>query len=311
MATVENKNGFEVWTIMAADGMTRAAFVPGKGGVGASLVMPVGDQPRELLFQHPFFWEPNRAGIIPGGWPFLFPICGRLARGGAEGAYLYNGRRYQLPIHGFAPYLPWDVLENERADEIVLGLSDTEETRANYPFPFEIQLRYRVEPGALFGELCVLNKGARPMPYYAGFHPYFRTPPRGRGKEEVRLDYKPARRFVYNRDYTDLIGEREPPRPPVSVGDPDLNEQLTTVATDREIALRFPDGWSLHLTAEGVEDPNLFKYIQLYTMPDQAFFCVEPWMGFPNALNTVLGARVLAPGAEEHGVIRLWTRFSA
>ena len=60
------------------------------------------------------------------------------------------------------------------------------------------------------------------------------------------------------------------------------------------------------MAAEGVEDPNLFPYVQLYTMTEKPFFCVEPWMAAPNSLNTAKGCRWLEPGAVEHGVLRLW-----
>ena len=37
-------------------------------------------------------------------------------------------------------------------------------------------------------------------------------------------------------------------------------------------------------------------------MADQPFFCVEPWMGHPNAMNTVAGVHWLAPGGSVRGV---------
>ena len=68
-----------------------------------------------------------------------------------------------------------------------------------------------------------------------------------------------------------------------------------------------PDGTTIHMIAEGVEDKDMFPYVQLYTVEDQPFFCVEPWMGFPNALNTVAGSRWLEPGRSEKGVLKIWT----
>ena len=87
---------------------------------------------------------------------------------------------------------------------------------------------------------------------------------------------------------------------------PAINERITRVGEDREAKLRLPDGLTIHLAAEGVEDSDLFPYIQLYTMADKPFFCVEPWMAFPNALNTVAGARWLKPGQSERGMLRVW-----
>ena len=145
------------------------------------------------------------------------------------------------------------------------------------------------------------------MPYYAGFHPYFRTPAPGEGKEKVLLDYKPVRAFRYNERFTDLAEPVPPPAVPVGVhSEAVLEQRLTRVGDDRELRVVIPGGPAIHMAAEGVEDPDLFPYIQLYTMADKPFFCVEPWMGFPNALNTVAGARWLKPGQSERGMLRVW-----
>jgi galactose mutarotase-like enzyme len=301
MTIRETCNGYEVRTIVSSDGGTRASFVPEKGGMGSSLV--IGG--REMLFQHDFFWE-RQAEKIPGGWPFLFPICGRLERGGQVGQYLCDGRLRQMLSHGFGPRIPWKVVETDREDTMILQLTDTESTRQMYPFRFEVLLTYRAEKDALACEQIYSNRGNVPMPYYAGFHPYFRIPGPGAGKEKVLLDYKPVRAFKYNERLTDLAGETAVPRLPAAVTDPAINERITRVGEDRETKLVLPDGLTIHMAAEGVEDPDLFPYIQLYTMADKPFFCVEPWMGFPNALNTVAGARWLKPGQSERGILRVW-----
>jgi galactose mutarotase-like enzyme len=299
----EIQHGYEVHTIVSSDGGTRASFVPEKGGTGSSLV--IGGW--ELLFQHDFFWE-RQTEKIPGGWPFLFPICGRLERGGQTGQYLYDGRIHKMPSHGFGPRLPWKVVETDREDTLVLQLTDTEATRQAYPFRFEVRLAYRAEKGALACEQLYVNRGNVPMPYYAGFHPYFQTPAPGAGKEDVVLDYRPVRAFRYNERFTDLAEPVPPPAVPVAVHSAAVLEQrLTMVGADRELRVAMPGGPVIHLAAEGVEDSDLFPYIQLYTMADKPFFCVEPWMGFPNALNTVAGARWLKPGQSERGMLKVWT----
>ena len=302
MALLETRNGYEVLTVVSPDGGTRASFVPEKGGTGSSLV--IGG--RELLFLHDFFWD-RQTEKIPGGWPFLFPICGRLERGGQAGQYLYDGRIYKMPSHGFGPRIPWAVVESGRSDTLILQLTDTPATREAYPFRFEVRLAYRAEKDALVCEQTYVNRGDVPMPYYAGFHPYFLTPPADGGKPEVTLDYKPVRAFRYNERYTDLAGPVPPPAVPVAVhSDAVLEQRLTRVGEERELRVAMPGGFVIHLAAEGVEDENLFPYVQLYTMTDKPFFCVEPWMGVPNALNTVAGARWLKPGQSESGVLKLW-----
>lgn len=305
MAQHEKFKDFDTYTIVSKDGHTRATFVPEKGGIGSSIIMPFNGEGRELLFQHTHFWEKGNSSL-PGGWPFIFPICARLERMGAEGNYLYDGQIYFLPIHGFAPITPWEVKDTSEPDTIILTLRDNKSTLEHYPFSFFIELKYQVSEGVLICSQRYSNTDNKPLPYYAGFHPYFLTPPAGNGKEKVMLNYEPTRRFRYNQKLTDLVGTQELFSLPASIADPTINEQLVELGTNKTITLNYPDGFTVNLLADGVEDPNLFSYVQLYTQSNAPFICVEPWMSFPNALNSVAGVRWLQPGKNEHGMLKLW-----
>lgn len=304
-----SENGCVVYRLSAADGHGEATIVPALGAVVSSLRLPGPAGLREVLYQHPHFWDPA-VERTRGGIPFLFPVCGRLERGGAAGTYLLDGQLHDLKIHGFAMRVPWQVV---KADDVSLTarLVDSEVSRAAFPFPFRVTLTFRFEAGAFVIDQAYENPGTRAMPYYAGFHPFFATPEPGQGKETTRLEYKPVSRWLYNDRLTDICGNEPPPDLPRSVADPLIGETLTRVGADREVRLVHADGVVVHSRADGVEDEEMFPYVQLYTMPDRPFYCVEPWMGFPNALNTVSGARWLAPGRTEHGRLTVWTSHKA
>ena len=125
------------------------------------------------------------------------------------------------------------------------------------------------------------------------------------------LKYKPCSRWVPNERLTDIVGTVAAPAMPSSLTDPAINEILTQVGPDREVVLAYPDGLVLHTRAEGLDDPAMFPFVQLYTMADRPFYCVEPWMGFPNALNAVAGARWLAAGRTEQGRLTVWATSAA
>jgi galactose mutarotase-like enzyme len=228
-----------------------------------------------------------------------------LERDGQAGCYLYDGRVYQMKNHGFSMRMPWEVVE-ATGTALTLRLRDTEATLLQYPFPFEVTLRFEARDGAFSIEQEYANTGSAPMPYYAGFHPYYLTPPPGAGKEQTRIRYKTRTQLRYNERLTHIVGREASPLLPQSITSPEINERLTEVAPATGVELVFPDGMVLHTVAEGVEDPHLFPFVQLYTMTENPFFCVEPWMGFPNALNTVKGCRWLAPGQREKGRLRVW-----
>lgn len=295
---------FEIITITSNDQSTQATFVPARGGAASSIIMPGKQGPRELLYLHDTFWD-EKIDDLPGGWPFCFPVCARLERQNKRGAYLYDGHVYEMKIHGFAWCERWTV-EKAGDDYIILVLRDNEQTRQVYPFSFEVKLKYKVTRARLTCEQTYHNLSHQPMPYYAGFHPYFLTPPVAGGKNKVQLRYHPTRHLQYNKTFTDIVGEAALFTLPTAITDPRINEQLTMVGEDKAIHLEYPDGDKIHLVAEGIEDPNLFPYIQLYTMTEKPFICVEPWMSFPNAMNSVSGVRWLGPGDREHGLLTLW-----
>lgn len=279
------------------------SFVPEKGGAAYSLIMPNQNDEKELLYLHDFFWE-KELPDLPGGWPFCFPICARLERNGIAGDYLYDGQIYNMPIHGFSWWLPWTVVLHQD-HEIILSLRDNATTQRMYPFAFEVKLHYKLDNHTLQCLQTYTNHSRVPMPYYAGFHPYFLTPPAEKGKEKVMLDYKPIQRLIYNNRLTDLIGKTTLFNLPASISNPDINEQLTRVGQDKLVRLIYADGFEIQMQANGVKDPDLFPYVQLYTISEKPFFCIEPWMACPNALNTVQGVRWLKPLQSESGILTL------
>jgi len=301
MGEVTQKNGYEVYHIEDADSCTRADFIPEKGGVASSIIMPSKAGPREILFLHDYFWQKDLHDL-GGGFPFLFPVCARLKRNQVLGGYLYDGHTFQMPIHGFAPYLSWKVADHGD-DYLIMHLRETKESLAMYPFRFEVELHYQIADGELICKQRYHNCDDKPMPYYAGFHPYFLIP-EGIHKNKVSLNFRPRRHLIYNEDYTDILAEGPLLKLPSLIDNPALSEQLTQVNSN-QTALNFPDGFTLNMQANGIEDQHLFSYVQLYTVPDLPFFCIEPWMAFPNAMNSVAGVRWLAPGQQEHGVLMI------
>ncbi len=286
---MEKMNGFAVYTIQ--QGESRMSFVPEKGGTAFSLKF----KDRELLYCHENFWDETYDDLI-GGWPFIFPICARIARNDHYGQYLYNGQCYELPIHGFAPYLPWEVVAYE-TDRITLELAFTPETLKVYPFKFRVRLNYLITETQLFCHQEYYNLGKNPLPFYAGFHPYFAVT----NKNKSFLNCHPTKLLQYNEQLTDIIGTKPLFHLPVALSTPEINENLLQLSEDNLIQIEFSDG--LHLSMQ--DESHLFNYLQLYHIPEKSFFCVEPWMAFPNAMNTVEGVTWLAPDSMIEAKLRI------
>src|SRR3990167_336901 len=300
MFQISAHDDFVVYSIGNKDGSVQACFVPELGGVMSSLICLGQDGPRELLYHNDFFWQRNNDDLA-GGMPFLFPLCARLSRNNQLGVYSYNGQYYELPIHGFSWQLPWEVLEHSEG-LLVMQLQFNESTLKQFPFDFAVTLEYQIEDQQLFCHQTYENKGGEAMPYYAGFHPYFLVE---ESKDLIKINYEPIERWQYNRSLTDLVGRLPVFDLPSTLSNADLNEQLTRVADNKTVIMTYPNGDILEVEAQGVENPDLFPFVQLYTKPGKPFFCIEPWMGYPNALNAMKGVRWLAAGQAERGLLRI------
>ena len=295
MAERINENGVDVWRIHQGD--SEALFVPSLGGTGSSIRL----RGRELLFSHDFFRScgPDETRE---GWPFLFPICGRLKHDGVRGQYVWKGQTYQLPLHGFSLNRTWTVLGDADENVLRMQLLADPETLENYPFEFRVELTYRFEDEALICDFLIANEGDEPMPYYAGFHPYLLV----EHKERTQLSWGAEKAFCYTKDFMSIECEKPIPEMPVRLDDPALQDLLTGVGDDHAMTMRYPDGAVLHMDLENLSRSDMFPYVQFYGPPGEPYFCYEPWMGRPNILNSGEGLYELPPGGEDRGRLRMW-----
>ncbi len=81
-----------------------------------------------------------------------FPIVGSVW----ENEYRHEGVSYALTQHGFARDMDFELML-ELEDEVRYRLVDSEETRKKYPFPFCLEIGYRIEERRLkcFGKSSI------------------------------------------------------------------------------------------------------------------------------------------------------------
>lgn len=114
-----------------------------------------------------------------GQCPFTFPNCGRFI----NSTYYYKGKAYELGCHGFAQYSVFEAYPTTNA-EIRFVLKSNEETRAVYPFDFELTVVYRLEGNKLLTKATIRNTGDEILPVTFGGHPGFNVPLDGKGAFE-------------------------------------------------------------------------------------------------------------------------------
>ena len=249
--------------VVLADGPARATIAP-RGAEARS--WSVGG--RDLLW-------PGDPAIWSQISPILYPVVG-WTRDGARVA----GRQYPLGLHGFAYEQDFDV-EAARGDFARLTLRDNAETRALYPFAFQLAVEYRLSADALEIAIEVENPGAEPAPYACGLHPGFRWPFAGGPREGARVRFEreePAEVPVVAPG--GLIG-RQRRAIPLRRRDLALSDELFAhdalcflEPASRSLRFEEPSGAAIEMDFHG------FDHAALWTRPGAPFLCLEAWTGY-------------------------------
>jgi galactose mutarotase-like enzyme len=259
---------------------------------GAELVGLVHRRHGELLWSgDPVWWDRQS--------PILFPVVGKCA----DDAIRVGGRSFAMPLHGFAHSMSFHVAETE-ASRCRLVLTDGPETRAHYPFPFRLEVDYRLDAAAVRIEARIANTGDGALPASFGFHPGFRWPlADGLPKTAHWLAFESDDRLDVARAREGLILPGAS-RLDLADGVLQLDEALFAQGA---MVLHAPRSRRLRFGAAGspfaisVAWRNL-PSLGLWMRPGARFLCVEPWaghgdpVGFGGDLHAKPGIVAIPPG---------------
>lgn len=227
---------------------------------------------KEYLWQaDPTYWKRHS--------PVLFPIVGSVW----ENEYRNEGQKYVLTQHGFARDMDFELI-SESSNEVRYRLTDSEETKAKYPFPFCLEIGYRIDGKKIEVLWQVRNTGKGTLHFQIGAHPAFYYP-----------DFEPetTNRGYFGFDKTEglnyiLIAEK---------GCADPNKKYPLVLTDGLLPLDTHtfDKDALIMEDSQVKEVTLYNkekkpYLSLYfdtplvglwspPAKNAPFVCIEPWYG--------------------------------
>jgi galactose mutarotase-like enzyme len=232
--------------------------------------------------------------------PVLFPIVGSLV----NSSYSYKGLQYKLPRHGFARDHVFEVL-SQAEDKVVFALASNEQTKAVYPFDFELRLLYELKESSLHCTYQVINKGAEEMLFSVGGHPAFALPLEdGLKYEDYHLEFDQDEPLMRCKLQDGLISARTELLP--SAGGrlmlhPSLFYEDAIVLKhlkSEKVTLKADHGkHGLHFHYSG------FPYLGIWAAKDAPFVCIEPWcghadnVGHDQQLETKEGIERLASGS--------------
>lgn len=228
-----------------------------------------------------YFWDGNK-DIWPKHGPNLFPYLSSLT----DGKYIFEGKTYEMGLHGFVPYSHLEVTAQDES-AIVFSLQANEETLACYPFRFVYQVSYKLDENRLSVKYVVRNDDNKTMYFGIGAHPAFHLPfENGLCFEDYQLTFEhPCNptRIVFAREGAGGVAGEEPY--PVT----DHHIPLRHDLFDRNAIVLREAGHSVELSsAKGrkgikISFPDM-TYLGIWHKPKTQvpFVCLEPWSSLPS-----------------------------
>ena len=132
-------------------------------GHGAELASIRKGETEYLWQADPAFWGRHS--------PVLFPIVGSVW----EKRYRIGETEYEMGQHGFARDMDFTMVEGSET-EVRYRLEYSEETLKKYPFPFVLEIAYRLDGNKVDVIWEVSNPGTQDLYFQIGAHPAFYYP---------------------------------------------------------------------------------------------------------------------------------------
>ena len=263
-------------------------------------INPLGAQLSELrdAADRNLQWQGDPA-VWAGRAPILFPIIGMLV----GGQYRTGGRTFALSRHGFARGLRF-ALADAGPRSATFRLCADAQTRAVYPFEFELDVNFTVEEASLAVTSWIRNRGESDLPASLGYHPAFAWPlPYGEARAAHFIEFEDDEPAGVRR--LDGNGLLLPQRFPTPVANRRLALRDDLFSADALILDRIVSRSVSYGSEVGpriaVSFPGV-PYLGIWSKPGANFICIEPWQGVtdPQGFNGELkdkpGSLTIPPG---------------
>ncbi len=243
---------------------------------------------------------------VRGGNPILFPFNARTFDAGDIHQWRDPaGIRRPMPMHGFARDGEFKIIRLDARGFTAVLVPDAAAGQY-YPFNYEFTVAYRFSELGLACELTLRNLDTQPIPWSAGHHFYFTVPwsdGRKRGDYAIRI---PAAR-THRQDPAGKLVPGPALQPEERLDNPALIDTFHLGLKSNTLTFgpaAGPGQVSLRHGTAAVPPPE--ATVVTWTLsPEAPFYCVEPWMGPPNAPETKIGLHWVQPGQAQSFVVEI------
>jgi len=235
----------------------------------------------------------NNIAHARGGNPILFPFVGRHYVDGEMGFWKdQTGKVRELPMHGFARDMPFEIVDSS-ASHLQMRLHSNDVTRKMYPFEFEFDVIYELRKTSLKSTFITRNTGENALPYYAGHHFYLEIPHTKRADWNINLTCK---KWGWQNPQDGSIRTEVAQSSQTTLADKAIIDRFHLEFTEAKVLLESPK----KRIAFSWNSPDPWFDVTTWTQNETAdFYCVEPWLGLPDAIHHGMGLRMLAAGNTE------------
>jgi galactose mutarotase-like enzyme len=271
--------------------------LPEKGARLMNWNVTLGDGSVRDILYWPEVENLDNIASVRGGNPILFPFNGRsYDRGEIHHWRADDGVRRPMPMHGLARQGQFSITRLDEGGFSAQFMPD-EAAKAAYPYDYEFVVSYRFDPVALFVELQLTNHGPTPIPWSAGHHFYFTLPwSPGRTRRDYVLETTATKHLQRDEQGALYAGPRVGPRE--TLDNKNLVDLIHTGLRREVFAVTEAGTGNRLLFRTSMAGSNSKELaVVTWTQDEKApFYCIEPWMGPPNAHETKVGLHSVAPG---------------
>jgi galactose mutarotase-like enzyme len=238
--------------------------------LGAELISLKSSEKEYIWEGNPEFWSRHS--------PMLFPIIGELK----NGSYLFEGKEYRLPRHGFARAKEFEVIQ-QLDNSITFSLKSDSETLKVYPFHFELQIEYLLVENKLEVHYKVENRSQEKMYFSIGGHPAFAL---SENFENYSLLFETSNELEFKFLEDNLLSDKS------QLLETNNNHLSLNYQLFEKDALVFKNHQIQSVTIKEFSKDLLkvsfegFPDLGIWTKPTAAFICIEPWFGHADMLKT-------------------------
>lgn len=256
-----------------------------------------GDRQRSII-EWPETGDLSDLAQVRGGNPVLFPFAGRSFHRGIENYWLApDGEARPMPRHGFARDGRFEVEELHEAG-FTARLEPTAADAEAYPFRYHFRVRYRFEELALKVDFLLENRDDQAIPWSAGHHFYFTLPwIDGSRRKDYQLHLQ-ARRAAYITPEGKLAVEKLP-KEAINFGDSAIVDRLHFQLRHRQVEfgpLGGEESVFIRIDPDGQPLSPHHCVVTWTESESSPYYCIEPWMGLPNAVEHGKGLHWVQPG---------------